>query len=213
MSTPCCSASFRASGDALTCDAPDGAALIDGAADAAFIGDTTTGPEPPGAGTTGAPASPAAKICAIARPTGMTSPSCAVISRNTPAAGASTSTVTLSVSISTIGSPLLTASAGRLSQRRTLPVSWASSRAGMMTFVGISAPRVASWPWGHGRLWLLDRAGGQRPTRPLHPRPAQRGEFVPAVVREVVHPLIELRIRRMIRDRLRLAFAHGSGLL
>src|SRR6267142_1233471 len=79
---------------------------------------------------------------AIFRPTGTTSPACAVTSRSTPDAGASISTVTLSVSISTIGSPFCTASPGRLSQWTTLPVSCASSSAGMMTFVGIrpSAP-------------------------------------------------------------------------
>jgi hypothetical protein len=46
--------------------------------------------------------------------------------------------VTLSVSISTIGSPFLTESPGDLSQCRTLPLSCASSSAGMMTVVGIA---------------------------------------------------------------------------
>src|SRR5262245_27140514 len=46
--------------------------------------------------------------------------------------------VTLSVSISTIGSPLATRSPGAFSHRSTLPVSCASSSAGMMTFVGIA---------------------------------------------------------------------------
>src|SRR5262249_51176414 len=50
-------------------------------------------------------------------------------------------TVTLSVSISTIGSPLATRSPGALSQCTTLPVSWASSRAGMMTLAAIKALR------------------------------------------------------------------------
>src|SRR2546426_1451136 len=89
------------------------------------------GAEPP------PPASPAARMTAIVWPTGTTSPSCAVTSRSTPAAGASISTVTLSVSISTIGSPFCTGSPGRLSQWTTLPDSWASSSAGMMMFVGI----------------------------------------------------------------------------
>src|SRR5207247_5475076 len=69
---------------------------------------------------------------------GTTSPARAVTSLRVPDAGASISTVTLSVSISTIDSPFLTVSPGDLSQRRTLPVSCASSSAGMMTLVGIA---------------------------------------------------------------------------
>src|SRR5205823_7978346 len=111
-STPCCSASLRARGDALIAAAAGG----DGAA----------------AG------SPGARISAIVLPTGTTSPARAVTSCSTPDAGASISTVTLSVSISTIGSPFLTVSPGALSQRRTLPVSCASSSAGMMTLAGIA---------------------------------------------------------------------------
>src|SRR3989442_980330 len=120
-STPCCSASLRASGDAFT--AP---------AETAPAGAAAAG-EPP------APASPAAKISAIVWPTGTTSPARAVTSRRTPDAGASISTVTLSVSISRIGWPLCTVSPGDLSHLRTLPVSCAISSAGMMTFVGIGS--------------------------------------------------------------------------
>src|SRR2546427_2578860 len=83
-------------------------------------------------------ASPGATISAIAWPTGTTSPARAVTSLRIPDAGASISTVTLSVSISTIDSPFLTKSPGALSQCRTLPVSCASSSAGMMTLVGIA---------------------------------------------------------------------------
>src|SRR5947208_4101568 len=112
-STPCCSAILRARGDALIVAAAAGG---DGAA----------------------AASPGARISAIVLPTGTTSPARAVTSCSTPDAGASISTVTLSVSISTIGSPFLTVSPGALSQRRTLPVSCASSSAGMMTLAGIA---------------------------------------------------------------------------
>src|SRR5437763_7522876 len=120
-STPCCSASRRASGDAFTGEAP-----VDGEATGAALGD-------------GAVASLAATMTAIVLPTGTTSPTDAVTSRSTPEAGASISTVTLSVSISSNGSPFTTLSPGDLIQRRILPVSCASSRAGMMTFVGILA--------------------------------------------------------------------------
>ena len=83
------------------------------------------------------PVSPGAKTSAIVAPTGTTSPGRAVTSPSTPEAGASISTVTLSVSISTIGSPLPTRSPACFSHFRTLPVSWASSSAGMMTLVDI----------------------------------------------------------------------------
>ena len=49
--------------------------------------------------------------------------------------GASISTVTLSVSTSMSGSPFATSSPSALSQRSTLPVSWAIPRAGMITSV------------------------------------------------------------------------------
>src|SRR5438105_4913095 len=87
----------------------------------------------------GAVASLAAKMTAIVLPTATTSPTDALTSRRTPEAGASISTVTLSVSISSNGSPFTTLSPGDLIQRRILPVSCASSSAGMMTFVGILA--------------------------------------------------------------------------
>src|SRR4030095_13947436 len=145
-STPYCSASFRASGDAFTVavDAPtpaggDGTAPVAAALAAGMTAGDTAAPPP---------TSLAAAIVAIVRPTGTTSPCCAVTSRSTPDAGASISTVILSVSISTIGSPFCTASPGDLSQRRTLPDSCASSSAGMMMFVGI---------W---RSALEDGAGG-----------------------------------------------------
>ncbi len=78
-----------------------------------------------------------AAIWAMVWPTGTTSPSWAVTALRTPEAGASSSIVTLSVSISAMGSPLRTVSPGALIQRRSLPVSWASSSAGMMTLVAI----------------------------------------------------------------------------
>ena len=70
-------------------------------------------------------------------PMGMTWPGAAVMPRRMPAAGASTSMVTLSVSTSRMGSPLATAAPSATSQRPTTPVSWAISNLGMMTAVGM----------------------------------------------------------------------------
>src|SRR5258705_3994176 len=155
-STPCCSASFRASGDAFTApaDTPtaaggDGTAPVAAALAAGLTAD--------GAPVAPPPTSPAATIIAMVCPTGTTSPCLAVTSRSTPEAGASISTVTLSVSISTIGSPFCTASPGDLSQRRTLPVSCASSSAGMMMLVGIRDSALEDFAGGEQRP--LDRGG------------------------------------------------------
>ena len=83
-------------------------------------------------------AAPASAISAMVWPTGTTSPSWAVTPLRMPEAGDSISTVTLSVSISTMGSPFRTVSPGAFIQRRTLPVSCASSSAATMTLVGMS---------------------------------------------------------------------------
>src|SRR5438445_2369252 len=178
-STPCCSASLRASGDALmTAETP-------APADAAAAG----------AGAD-APASPAAKINAIVLPTGTTSPTPAVTSRSTPEAGASISTVTLSVSISTMGSPLATVSPGDLIHFKILPVSCASSSAGMMTVVGISAStrQAREDLAGHGQRPLdprgIDVQMGDRPDR-VRPERAHAH----AVGEQVLHGLRRVRGR------------------
>src|SRR6059036_2332361 len=174
-STPCCSARRRASGDAFTRSAP-----------------AAGGAAPAGA----AVASLAATMTAIVVPTGTTSPTRAVTSRSTPEAGASTSTVTLSVSISSSGSPLATVWPGDLIQRRILPVSCASSSAGMMTLVGIG---------GSARQSGEDLAGdGQRPLDPRGvdvqmgdgtDRVRAEGAHADAVGEQMLHGL------RRIRDR------------
>ena len=65
-------------------------------------------------------ASLGAAIWAMVWPTGTTSPSWAVTALRTPEAGASSSIVTLSVSISAMGSPLRTVSPGALIQRNAV---------------------------------------------------------------------------------------------
>src|SRR5262245_55620516 len=165
-STPCCSASLRASGDAFTPPAATGAA---GTAPvvAAFAAGIT------GEAAAAAPASPAAKTTAMVRPTGTTSPSRALTSRSTPDAGASSSTVTLSVSISATGSPFWTGSPGLLSQWMILPVSCASSSAGMMMLVGIRSSALEDVPRGGQRpfdargvdVQMRDRANQARARR------------------------------------------------
>src|SRR4029453_2270531 len=169
-STPCCSASLRASGDALIAAAGPPAAT-GGAGTAPVVAALAAGIT--GADATAAPASPAAKTTAIVRPTGTTSPSRALTSRSTPEAGASSSTVTLSVSISTTGSPFWTGSPGRLSQWMILPVSCASSSAGMMMLVGIRSSALEDFPRGGQRpldsrgvdVQMRDRANQARPRR------------------------------------------------
>src|SRR5262245_44169761 len=158
--TPCCPASLPAVGEAVTpaADPPAPDAFVASgargtAAVAAAFAAGMTGAAPAAA----PPASPAAKTTAIVRPTGTTSPSRADTSRSTPEAGASSSTVTLSVSISTTGSPFWTGSPGRLSQWMILPVSCASSSAGMMMLVGIRSSALEDFP--RGGQYPLDSRG------------------------------------------------------
>src|SRR6202049_4149298 len=75
---------------------------------------------------------------AIGRPTAMSSSPAAVSPARIPLAGASTSTVALSVSTSISGSPVVTTSPSPLNQRTSLPVSCAMPSAGITTSIGNS---------------------------------------------------------------------------
>jgi hypothetical protein len=86
-------------------------------------------------------ASPARKIQAMVLPTGTSSPGRALIPARTPFPGDSTSIRALSVSTSRSGSPFVTASPSFFSQETSLPVSWAISRAGITTLMGIQLAR------------------------------------------------------------------------
>src|SRR6266568_1510031 len=70
-------------------------------------------------------------------PTGTSSPSAAVTLASTPSAGASSSTVALSVSTSTTGSPFFTCSPSTLSHCTILPVSCAIPNTGKITSVAM----------------------------------------------------------------------------
>jgi hypothetical protein len=112
------------------------------------VSETWTCPEPPFVGTPTAigdsvstisgAVSPAARMNAIACPTGTSCPSLAETPPRTPSAGASISTVTLSVSTSISGSPFATCSPSALIQRSSFPVSWAIPSAGMITSVAMT---------------------------------------------------------------------------
>src|SRR5712691_12272432 len=86
-----------------------------------------------GAGDT----SSGARMAAITCPTGTSSPAAADMRASTPSAGASISTVALSVSISASGSPFATCSPSALSHCTILPVSCDIPNAGRMTSVAI----------------------------------------------------------------------------
>src|SRR5919197_2471255 len=97
-------------------------------------------------------------------PTGISSPSRALIPPRTPSPGASTSTTALSVSTSISGSPRWTSSPSSLSQRTSRPVSWDIPSAGMITCCGIASgpdageARLAPTA---GHLALLAELAGQ----------------------------------------------------
>ena len=156
-STPCVSASARARGEILICPpdgppvgaAPPAAASLGGAGVGAPVSARGAPPEVaaldaaagtgPGGGITGR-ASPASPISAIGVATETVPPSATRIRSSTPDAGASTSTVALSVITSKRGSPFLTGLPSGLIHRTTVPSSCVSPSRGNTTSVGIRPP-------------------------------------------------------------------------
>src|SRR4051794_36217791 len=112
-STPLSADSFRTDGAS---GASDGAAFGATAAGAA-VGGGAAGAAALGGAAAGLAAAAPSLICPSSAPTATVSPSLAAISPSTPADGAGTSMVTLSVSSSTRGSSTATASPAFLNQR------------------------------------------------------------------------------------------------
>src|SRR5215207_9496347 len=104
--------------------------------------------------------SPSPWIKAIAPPTGTSSPSSAIIWASVPASSASSSIVTLSVSISAIASPSETSSPSLLSHLRRVPSSIASPILGIMTS-GTLLLLLVQNPAGRVGNLLLAREGHQ----------------------------------------------------
>src|SRR5271165_6459048 len=88
--------------------------------------------------------SPGRTIQAIVWPTGTSIPACTLIPARTPSPGDSISITALSVSISSSGSPLATASPSFFSHEISLPVSCAISSAGITTLIAIIVRRSYS---------------------------------------------------------------------
>src|SRR5919112_547400 len=104
--------------------------------------------------------SPSPWINAIASPTGTSWPSSAISCASVPASSASSSIVTLSVSISAIGSPSETSSPSLLSHLRRVPSSIASPILGIMTS-GTLLLLLVQNPAGRVCNLLLAREGHQ----------------------------------------------------
>src|SRR4051812_22607713 len=113
-STPLSAESLRTDGAS---GASDGAALGAAGAGAGAAGAAALGAAAAGAAAGLAPPVAPSLICPSSAPTATVSPSLAAISPSTPADGAGTSIVTLSVSSSTNGSSTATASPAFLNQR------------------------------------------------------------------------------------------------
>src|SRR5207237_5778700 len=128
----------RASGDALTRPLPDCERLVPGTGlstqRSLSHDDRYLVPDVPSTAASGT-SSPSEPMNATVCPTG-TSPSATAILSRTPAASASTSCVTLSVSSSKSGSPFSTGSPSDLSQRTIVPDSIPWPSRGRMTSVG-----------------------------------------------------------------------------
>src|SRR3989454_6203428 len=137
-SMACSAASFRASGETFNRSvASVGAAA--GGAEVGRAGQAATGAGAGAGCAAGADRGrgwtfcPGAPITAMLAPTGALFPSSTRISSRTPPSSASISTLTLSVSISAMASPLAMGSPGRFFQFRTFPSVIASPIFGMMT--------------------------------------------------------------------------------
>src|SRR5437879_3535361 len=158
-STPCSRASRRAFGEILSSDGETGVGLLTPALATAPPAATVSVRRPVCAGAVAiGSASPGASSQAIVWPTGITAPSWAETAERMPSPGDSTSTTALSVSTSSIGSPLATCSPSRLRQETTLPVSCAISRAGITTLTAIEKNLRESAALAHSDSFRL-RAG------------------------------------------------------
>lgn len=137
--TPCSAARRRAFGDILVCR--EGTAAV-GAEEAVDADSLATLFRAPWVGSTSdGTSSPEFKIQAMVLPTGTSLPGCALIPARMPSPGDSTSRTALSVSTSSSGSPLLTASPSFFSHETNFPVSCAISSAGITTLIGIQLTR------------------------------------------------------------------------
>src|SRR5215208_1457309 len=143
------SASLRTMGEALkrpsaltsaSCSPASSSASSSSGASVAVAWAPPPSSSPPSSASSSAPpslrsgtSSPSPWINAIASPTGTSWPSSAISCASVPASSASSSIVTLSVSISAIGSPSETSSPSLLSHLRRVPSSIASPILGIMT--------------------------------------------------------------------------------
>src|ERR671920_530998 len=172
------SASLRTMGEALKCpsalpsaccpSAPSSSASSSGASvSVAVAWAPPPSSSPPSSASTSAPpslrsgtSSPSPWINAIASPTGTSWPSSAISCASVPSSSASSSIVTLSVSISAIGSPSETSSPSLLSHLRRVPSSIASPILGIMTS-GTLLLLLVQNPAGRVCNLLLARVGHQ----------------------------------------------------
>src|SRR3954454_2154514 len=161
------------------------------------------------ASATSGTSSPSAPMKATVCPTG-TSPSATAILSRTPAASASTSCVTLSVSSSNSGSPFCTGSPSDLSQRTIVPDSIPWPSRGRMT----SVATASALP--HGPLDRVEHVVGMRDDERLHHRgERQRRELRPDSLDRRIEPVERLvlehrsDLRAEAHPRHRLVRHHG----
>src|SRR6187551_3239986 len=152
-SMPLSAESFRTDGASGASDATAFGVAAGAAAGAAALAGAAAGLAPPAAPSL---------ICPSSAPTATVSPSLAAISPSTPADGAGTSMVTLSVSSSTNGSSTATASPAFLNQRPMVASVTDSPSVGTRISVMVWIPR---YPWTViNSKAVLARAGGRSST-------------------------------------------------
>src|SRR5918998_132462 len=142
--------------------------------------------------------SPSPWMNAIASPTGTSWPSLAISWARVPSSSASSSIVTLSVSISAIGSPSETSSPSLLSHLRRVPSSIASPILGIITSGTLLLLHVKN-PTGRVRYLLLAREGRQLQVSRVGRRHFRPADPLYGGVQIIERPVLDDR-RHLARD-------------
>src|SRR5215208_4781189 len=145
-----------------------------------------------GGGLRSGTSSPSPWINAIASPTGTSWPSSAISCASVPSSSASSSIVTLSVSISAMGSPSETSSPSLLSHLRRVPSSIASPILGIMTS-GTLLLLLVQNPAGRVGNLLLAGEGHQLEVAGVRPRDLGTAHPLHGSIKRVEGPILDNR--------------------
>src|SRR5215204_6221507 len=201
------SASLRTMGEALKCPSarPSASCLPASSSSGASVSVAVAcapppSSSPPSSASSASPppslrsgtSSPSPWINAIASPTGTSWPSSAITCASVPSSSASSSIVTLSVSISAMGSPSETSSPSLLSHLRRVPSSIASPILGIMTS-GTLLLLLVQNPAGRVCNLLLAREGHQLEVARVRSRDLGAAHPLDGSVERIEGPILDDR--------------------